>query len=82
MATATGMAATTTAHFALLDQDAHVITTDSLYSASRVVLDTELSRFGVTSTFVDTSDLWNIEGALQPNTISGWFILRLRQISP
>ena len=53
---------------ALLGQDAHIIATDSLYSASRVVLETELSRFGVKSTFVDTSDLRNIEQALQPQT--------------
>ena len=68
MATATGMAATTTAFLALLGRDSHIIATDSLYSASRVVLETEFSRFGVQSTFVDTSDLRNIEGALQPNT--------------
>ncbi len=68
MATATGMAATTSVYLALLGRDSHIIATDSLYSASRVVLETELSRFGVRSTFVDTSDLRNIEEALQPNT--------------
>lgn len=68
MATATGMAAITTVYLTLLDQDAHIVATDSLYSASRVVLETELSRFGVKSTFVDTSDLRNIEEALQPDT--------------
>ncbi len=60
MATATGMAAVTTVYLALLGQDAHIIATDSLYSASRVVLETELSRFGVKSTFVDTSALGRI----------------------
>ncbi len=68
MATATGMAATTTVYLALLGRDSHIIATDSLYSASRVVLETEISRFGVQATFVDTSDLRNIERALQPNT--------------
>jgi len=68
MATATGMAAVTTVYLALLSQDAHIVATDSLYSASRVVLETEFSRFGVRSTFVDTSDLRNIEQALQPRT--------------
>jgi methionine-gamma-lyase len=68
MATATGMAAITTVYLSLLSQDAHIIATDSVYSASRVVLETELSRFGVKSTFVDSSDLRNIEQALQPHT--------------
>lgn len=68
MATATGMAAVTTVYLALLGHDAHIIATDSLYSASRVVVETELSRFGVKSTFVDTSDLRNIDRALQPKT--------------
>ncbi|HSB04569.1 MAG TPA: PLP-dependent aspartate aminotransferase family protein, partial [Thermodesulfobacteriota bacterium] len=68
MATATGMAAVTTVYLALLGRDAHIIATDSLYSASRVVLETELSRFGVKSSFVDTSDLRNIEQALQSRT--------------
>ena len=68
MATATGMAAVTTVYLALLGRDAHIIATDSLYSASRVVLETELSRFGVKSTFVDTSDLPKIRQALQPGT--------------
>ena len=68
MGTATGMAAVTTVYLAILGQDAHIVATDSLYSASRMVLETELSRFGVKSTFVDTSDLKNIGEALQPKT--------------
>ncbi len=68
MATATGMAATATVYLALLGQGAHIVATDSLYSASRVILKTELSRFGVRSSFVDTSDLRNVEEALEPET--------------
>ncbi len=68
MATSTGMAATTTVFLALLGRDSHIIATDSLYGTSRVVLETEFSRFGVQFTFVDSSDLRNIERALQPNT--------------
>ena len=66
--TATGMAAVTTVYLAFLDQHAHIVATDSLYSASRVVLETELSRFGVESTFVDSSETHNIEQAVRPNT--------------
>ncbi len=68
MATATGMAAITTVYMTLLGQDAHIVATDSIYSASRVVLEAELSRFGVGSSFADTSELRNIENALQAHT--------------
>lgn len=68
MATASGMAAITTVYLALLNQGSHLVATDSLYSASRMVLETELSRFGVASTFVDTSELNNIRQALRPDT--------------
>ena len=68
LATASGMAAITTVYLALLNQGSHLVATDSLYSASRVVLETELSRFGVVSTFVDTSELNKIHQALRPET--------------
>jgi len=69
MATASGMAAITTVFLALLDQGAHMIGTASVYGPTRVVVENELSRFGVASTFVDTSNPQNIEKAIQkPNT--------------
>ncbi len=67
-ATATGMAAVTTIYTALLDKDAHVVATASIYGPSRTVLETEFSRFGVRSDFVDTSDIRNVERALRPET--------------
>ncbi len=67
-ATATGMAAVTTIYTALLDKDAHVVGTAALYGPSRTVLETEFSRFGVRSDFVDTSDIRNVEKALRPET--------------
>jgi methionine-gamma-lyase len=67
-ATATGMAAVTTIYTALLDKDAHLVGTASIYGPSRMVLETEFSRFGVRADFVDTSDVRNIEKALRPET--------------
>lgn len=67
-ATATGMAAVTTIYTALLDKDAHVVGTASIYGPSRTVLETEFARFGVRSDFVDTSDIRNVEKALRPET--------------
>jgi methionine-gamma-lyase len=67
-ATATGMAAVTTIFMALLDKDAHVVGTASIYGPSRTVLENEFSRFGVRVDFVDTSDIRNIEKSLRPET--------------
>ena len=62
------MAAVTTIYTALLDKDAHVVGTASIYGPSRTVLESEFSRFGVRADFVDTSDVRNIEKALRPET--------------
>ena len=67
-ATASGMAAVTTIYTALLDKDAHVVATASIYGPSRTVLESEFSRFGVRSDFVDTSDIRTIEERLRPKT--------------
>jgi methionine-gamma-lyase len=68
MATATGMAAITTVFLSLLEQNSHIVATDSVYSATRVVLEKEFQRFGVASTFVDTSELDHLQKALRPET--------------
>jgi methionine-gamma-lyase len=68
LATSSGMAALCTAAFALLKAGDHVVGTASVYGPSRVVLERDFSRFGVESTFVDTSDLDAVRTALRPNT--------------
>jgi methionine-gamma-lyase len=67
-ATATGMAAVSTVYTALLDKEAHVVGTASIYGPSRTILENEFSRFGVSADFVDTSDVRNIEKCLRPTT--------------
>lgn len=68
MATSTGMSAITTIFLSLLNQKAHIVSTASVYGPTRIVLEKEFSRFGVESSFVDTSNLNNITHALRPNT--------------
>lgn len=68
LATATGMAAIATVLLACLDQQSHCIATDALYGSTRVLMETEFSRFGVASTFVNSSQLRNIRTAMQANT--------------
>jgi len=68
IATSSGMGAVTTVYMSLLDQGAHMVSTASVYGPSRGVMESHFSRFGVESTYVDTSVLENVEKAIQPNT--------------
>jgi methionine-gamma-lyase len=68
MATASGMAAISTVYLGLLELGAHVVSTDSVYGPTRMILETEFTRFGVGATFVDTSNLKNLEDAMTPDT--------------
>ncbi len=68
LATGSGMAALCTVVFALLNQGDHLVGTSSVYGPSRVVMERDFSRFGVQSTFVDTSDLEALRAAIRPNT--------------
>jgi len=68
VATSSGMGAVMTAYFALLKQGDHVVSTASVYGPSRLLMERHFSRFGVASTYVDTSDTANIIKALRPET--------------
>jgi methionine-gamma-lyase len=56
LATASGMAASSTVFFSLLSAGDHIVCSSSVYGPSRVVLERDFSRFGVEATMVDTSD--------------------------
>ncbi len=68
LATASGMAALCTSLFALLSSGDHLVGTDSVYGPSRVVVERDFARFGVASSFVDTSDPATVEAAMRPET--------------
>ena len=68
VATASGMGAVTTLYLALLGAGDHVVSTAGVYGPSRVLMERHMSRFGVESTFVDSSDLAQVEAAMRPNT--------------
>jgi methionine-gamma-lyase len=68
IALASGMAAVTTVYMAFLGQGEHIVCTSAVYGPSRAVLESHFSKFGVESTFVDSSNLQEIEDAIQPNT--------------
>ncbi len=68
LATATGMSAISTVFMTFLGAGKHAISTGSVYGPTRTLLEKELTRFGVESTFIDSSDPENIRKALKPNT--------------
>jgi methionine-gamma-lyase len=68
LASATGMAAITMTFLSLLEKDSHLISTASVYGATRVVVEKEFSRFGISSSFIDTSQLELIRQHFRPET--------------
>ncbi len=68
IATSSGMGAVCTVYLALLEAGAHVVSTACVYGPSRGLMEKDFSRFGVQSTYVDTSDLDEVRNALRPNT--------------
>jgi cystathionine beta-lyase/cystathionine gamma-synthase len=63
-----GIAAITVPILALLKQGDHVVTVDSPYSWTIKLFNDLLSKFGISTTFVDGTGVANIENAIQPNT--------------
>ena len=68
VAFSSGMAAITTVFMALLNQGAHIISTNAVYGQTRGVVEEQLSRFGIESTYVNTTMKENILKAIKPNT--------------
>jgi len=68
IALASGMAAVTTVYMTLLEQGSHILCTSAIYGPSRGVLESHFTKFGVEATFIDTSNLENIEKNIKPNT--------------
>ena len=68
IATASGMAAVSSVYMTYLGAGAHMVGTDAVYGSSRMVVENDFSRFGVESSFVDTSDLDLIRRSMKPST--------------
>jgi len=68
LATASGMAAVSTAYMTLLGQGSRMVSTDSVYGPSRTLVEREFSRFGVIADFVDTSNLGRLKETIRSDT--------------
>lgn len=62
---ASGMAAMTAALLSLVGAGGRIVASDRLYGRTSQLLKQELSRFGVTTTFVDCSDIAAVRTALE-----------------
>src|ERR1700726_3031159 len=69
-ATATGMAAVTTAVLAPLKAGDHVVASKAVFGSCRYVVEDLLPRYGIESTLVDGLDLDAWKKAMRPNTRS------------
>src|SRR6266850_2923028 len=67
-ATATGMAAVTTAVLAPLKAGDHVVAAKAMFGSCRYVVEDLLPRYGIQSTLIDGLDLEQWKKAIRPNT--------------
>ena len=63
-----GMAAIHTTFASLLSAGDHVICSVAVYGPTTTLLNTVMKKFGVKTTFVDTTDAENVREAIKPNT--------------
>ena len=68
IAVSSGMAAVNVIYQALLGQGDHMVSTDAVYGPSRAIMENHYPKFGIESTYINTTDVENVEKAFKPNT--------------
>jgi len=68
IATSSGMGAVNTVFGTLLAQGDHIVCSEAIYSATRIVLETYYKKFGVVAAFVNTTDIEEVRKAIRPET--------------
>ena len=68
IACASGMGAITSVYMALLSSGGHIVSHNAVYGPARVIIETIFPRFGVLSTYVDATNIANVEAAIRPET--------------
>lgn len=69
---ASGMAAISTVLMSLMHAGAHIVAPREVYGGTYGLLTTVLDRFGVSATFVDSTDLDAVRAAIRPETTVLW----------
>ena len=68
IATASGMGAISAVYIALLSNGAHIVSHDNVYGPARGIIETVFPKFGIESSYIDATELENIEKSIRPNT--------------
>ncbi len=68
VATASGMAAILATCLALLQSGDHIVSSRSIFGTTTVLFEKYLGKFGITTSFVDLTDLQGWQQAIQSNT--------------
>ncbi len=68
VATASGMAAITATFIGLLSAGDHIVASRSIFGTTTVLLNNIIARLGISTTFVELSDLQAWEAAIKPET--------------
>ena len=68
VAVSSGMAAVNVIYQTLLASGDHMVSTDAVYGPSRAIMENHYVKYGVESTYINTTNLENIEKAFRPNT--------------
>ncbi|HPT04996.1 MAG TPA: PLP-dependent aspartate aminotransferase family protein [Bacteroidales bacterium] len=68
IAVSSGMAAVNVIYQAFLAHGDHMVSTDAVYGPSRAIMENHYPKYGVESTYLNTTDIKNIEKAFRPNT--------------
>jgi methionine-gamma-lyase len=68
IALSSGMAAVSNVYMTVLSSGSHMISTGAVYGPSRCLMESLFSKFGVESTYMDTSNIDELESNIRPNT--------------
>ncbi len=68
IACSSGMGAVSTVYLALLSKGDHIVSSNAVYGPSRNIMENHFVRWGIESSYIDTSDLNLIREAIRPNT--------------
>jgi methionine-gamma-lyase len=66
--TSSGMAAINTVYMVYLGAGKHIVSHNAVYGPARGIMEGTYARFGVESTYIDTTDLEQVKNAIRPNT--------------
>lgn len=68
IAVSSGMAAVNVVYQTLLASGDHMVSTDAVYGPSRAIMENHYPKYGVESTYINTTNIDEIEKAFRPNT--------------